>query len=639
MRTKKIHKTKIGPYSISEKDPVFIIAEIGINHNGSIDTAKRLIDGAAKTGADCAKFQMRHLPSLYANGGNPGDERENVSSQYTLDLLTRFELSPQAMFEAFDYCKARGIMPLCTPWDPESLRQLETYSLDAYKVASADLTNHELLQALAKTKKPLIISTGMSIEEEIKESVALLKKLKAKYILLHCNSTYPAPFKDINLSYLQRLKEIGDCTVGYSGHERGYHVALAAVALGAKVIEKHVTLDRSMEGSDHKVSLTPDEFGQMVTAIRQVEEAVGSDSARQITQAERMNRASLAKSLVAAADIKAGELITDKKVIVKSPGRGLQPNYLSKLIGRPAKRLMKPGDFFFPSDLEAGRVRERRYRFCRPWGIPVRYHDFKKLLVGTNPDFLEFHLSYKDMDQKVEEFFDDKYDLGLTVHSPDLFAGDHLLDLASEDKAHRRRSIKELQRVVSITRELKKYFKNEDKTIILTSLGGFSERGFLDPKKREMMYARIAESLSQINQEGVEIIAQTLPPFPWYFGGQYFLNLFVDPKSTADFCARYGIRLCFDVSHSKMACNHYGWSFRRFIDQIGPYIAYLQIGDAEGVDGEGLQIGEGEIDFAAIAKQLKKVAPRVAFIPEIWQGHENGGEGFWIALERLKKWF
>lgn len=629
----------IGDFTLSAESPAFVIAEIGINHNGSLEMAKRLIDAAVESGADCAKFQMRDLGELYSNAGDADDARENLGSQYTLDLLTRFELSTEEMFEAFDYCKARGILPLCTPWDLASLERLERYGMVGYKTASADMTNHELLSAVARTGKPLISSTGMSDESEIKEAVNLLQSYGAQYILLQCNSTYPAPFKDINLRYMHRLAELGNCLVGYSGHERGINVSIAAVAMGAKVIEKHISLDRNMEGNDHKVSLLPDEFKTMIEGIRQVESALGSSAPRQITQGERMNRANLAKSLIATRAIQIGEIITPEMVSVKSPGRGLQPNRLNDLIGKKANRHLNPGDFFYQSDIESSQVVPRSYSFKRRWGVPVRYYDYQTLMSKSNPNFLEFHLSYKDMDQNLHDFFDTTYDLDLVVHSPDLFTGDHLLNLAAEDEEYRQRSIRELQRVVYITRELKTYFKRATTPLIIVSLGGFSKEGFVPQSQRAEMYDRIADSLSQIDAEGVEIIGQTLPPYPWYFGGQLYLNLFVDPNDTAEFCAKHGYRLCFDVSHSKLACNVFGWSFKNFVDTVGPHIAHLHIVDAEGVDSEGLQIGEGDIDFPALASDLDRVAPSASFIPEIWQGHENDGEGFWLALERLEKLF
>lgn len=629
---------QVGSFTITDDSPTFVIAEIGINHNGSLRIAKQLIEKAVCAGANCAKFQMRNLSSLYRNQGNPNDANEDLGAQYTLDLLTRFQLSVEEMVEAFDYCKAKEILPLCTPWDVDSLEVLEKYGMEAYKVASPDFTNHDFIRRLAQTGKPLFCSTGMTTESEILETVELLNHIGAKYVLLHCNSTYPTPFKDVNLNYLTRLKEIGRCPVGYSGHERGIMVPIAAVAKGAKVIEKHVTLDKAMEGNDHKVSLLPDEFAEMVQGIRQVEEALGTSIERQLSQGELMNRANLAKSLICTRALTPGETITEKHITIKSPGRGLQPNRKTELIGLRAKRPIKEGDFFFPSDLVQEQVQPRNYTFSRPWGVPVRYHDFKTILSHTNPDFLEFHLSYKDLELEIEPFFQRCYDLDLVVHSPDVFAGDHLLNLAAVDEEYRRRSIAELQRVIETTRTLQQFFTRASRPRIVASLGGFTTEGLLPRSAREELYARIHQSLSELDADGVEIIGQTLPPFPWYFGGQLYLNLFVEADDSIAFCQRYGYQLCLDISHSKLACNHYHHSFKEFIEKVGAYTSHLHIADAHGLDGEGLQIGDGEIDFPALAEDLAQWASKASFIPEIWQGHKNDGEGFWIALERLERY-
>lgn len=633
---KRTDSLKIGKFSIDAESPTFVIAEIGNNHNGSLELAKKLIDLAVAAEADCAKFQMRNLRSLYRNAGNANDNSEDLGSQYTLDLLSRFQLSPEEMFAAFDYCKERDILPLCTAWDLESLSVLEEYGMPAYKVASADLNNHDLLIAIAKTGKPLLCSTGMSTEQEITEATALLKRLGAMYVLLHCNSTYPAPFKDVNLAYLDRLKEIAECPVGYSGHERGINVAIAAVGKGAKVIEKHFTLDKSMEGNDHKVSLLPEEFKAMVQGIRQVEEALGTATERRLSQGELMNRETLGKSLVINCDLEPGQAIAAEMIEVKSPGQGLQPNRKADLIGLKAKRSFKAGDFFFPSDLVQEQVQARNYKFKRPWGVPVRYHDFKAILAKSNPDLLEFHLSYKDLEQDIHQYFEQPYDLDLVIHSPELFSGDHVLDLCSPDEDYRQRSIQELQQVIEITRSLKPFFKRASRPCIVTNIGGFSIDAPLHPSKRRELYKLLLNSLSALDMEGVEIIPQTMPPFPWHFGGQRYHNLFVDTKDIAEFCRQHGYRVCLDTSHSKLACNQHKLSFKEFIEQVGPYTAHLHIADAEGLDGEGLQIGEGDIDFPALAEDLAKVAPKATFIPEVWQGHKNEGEGFWIALERLE---
>jgi N-acetylneuraminate synthase len=640
MENKHITELEIDGRKIGKLHPTFIISEIGINHNGDFELAKKLIELSVDAGADCVKFQMRDMTSLYNNSGNPDDIKENLSTQYILDLLSKFQLTKDQMFELFDYCKELNVIPLCTPWDESTLDDLEEYGMSAYKLSSADLTNHNLIDKVIKTGKPLIISTGMSYEFEIEETAKRLNEKGAQFAFLHCNSTYPPHPKDINLKYIKELEKFGTNVVGYSGHERGYHISVASIALGANIIEKHFTVDREMEGNDHKVSLLPEEFKSMVKNIREVEMSLGDNNLRTPNQGELMNRVNLAKSLVINCDLKKGEKILDSMIEVKSPGRGLQPNYRTKLVGRKSKRDFKEGDFFFLEDVKEGEiVTSRNYKFNRKWGIPVRYHDYKLLMDKTNPDFLEFHLSYKDMDQNYEDFFTEKLNMGLVVHSPDTFAGDHLLNLASDDEEYRYTSIRELQRVIDLTVGLSKYISDGSTPLIVVSVGGFSKDKFFTEKEKEKAYEVVADSLSQLNQKGVQIIPQTLPPFPWYFGGQLFCNLFVTPDDTVKFCETYGYKICFDISHSKLASNYHKIPFDTFVDKVGKYIKHLHLVDAEGIDGEGLQIDEGDVDFDKLSAQLRDISPEASFIPEIWMGHENEGEKQWVALERLEKYF
>jgi N-acetylneuraminate synthase len=629
----------IGPWRVEDGAPAIIIGEIGNNHNGSLALAKKLVDHCVDAGANFAKFQMRHLPSLYRNAGNASDHSEDLGSQYVLDLLSRNQLSDEQMFEVFDYCKERQIQPLCTPWDLESLRVLERYGMLAYKIASADLTNHELLEAAAATGKPLIVSTGMSREQEISEAVAVLQRGGANYVLLHCNAAYPAPFKDINLRFLKRLKELGDCPVGYSGHERGYHVVIAAVATGACVIEKHITVDRTMEGNDHRVSLLPSEFADMVTAVRELEEALGSGGDRQMSQGEMMNRTVLAKSLIINRPLKAGQIIADEMIEVRSPGKGLQPNQRSKLVGLRAKRDFQPGDFFYPSDLDMEARDARDYNFKRPWGLPVRYHDFRTLLSKSNPKLLEFHLSYKDLEVDVRDVFSRPLDLDLVVHAPELFAEDHILDLCSPDEKYREASIANLQRVIDVTRQLKTFFPRAERPRIIVNVGGFTLDRPLQPSGMQARIGLLLGSLRKLDTWDVELLPQTMPPFPWHMGGQRYHNVFVTPEQIVAICREGGLRVCLDVSHSKLACNERRASFKEFVDQVGPFTSHMHIADAKATSGEGLQIGEGDIDFPALAADLARVCPNASFIPEVWQGHTQSGEGFWVALNRLEHLF
>ncbi|MFT8391840.1 MAG: TIM barrel protein, partial [Sporolactobacillus sp.] len=223
------------------------------------------------------------------------------------------------------------------------------------------------------------------------------------------------------------------------------------------------------------------------------------------------------------------------------------------------------------------------------------------------------------------------------VHAPELFAGDHSLDLCAEDEAYRQHSIHELQRVIDMTRALKPYFKKSVRPCIITNMGGFTKDAPLPVAKKADYYRLITDSLNHVDSEGVEIIAQTMPPFPWHFGGQRYQNLFMDPNDTFAYCQQQHLRLCLDTSHSSLACNQFGWSFAQFVEKLSPFVAHLHVVDASGVDGEGLQIGAGSVDFGTFFKQYQALMPEATFIPEIWQGHKNNGEGSWIALDRIER--
>ena len=617
-------------------DRTFVIAEIGNNHNGSVERAKLMIDKAVEIGADCVKFQMRHIKEVYRSKSLE-KKGEDLGTEYIIDLLTKFELSVEQHRELSIYCKTKGILYMCTPWDTKSIEILESFNVPAYKVASADLTNLPLLDKLAKTMKPLILSTGMSSTEEVNTSVNFLNRRDVKFALLHCNSTYPAPLHDINLNWISKLKEIHPL-VGYSGHERGINVSLGAVALGAKILERHFTLDRKMEGPDHAASLEYEEFKNLINGCREIEVALGNsdDINRKFSQGEMINRENLGKSLVASRPLKMGTTVKENDIKVLSPGQGLSPQFYESLIGIELNRDLEFEDYFFKTDFTNNQEVIKDYNFKHRWGVPVRYHDFNKYLDLIKPDMFEFHLSYSDMELDIDNYLTGTYDFGFVVHAPELFKGSHLMDLATPDNEYRKISINETQKVIEITRKLKKYFPKEIRPQIVANIGGFSMDAPFPEEIKKSYYEQFFKSLKDLDTEGVEIIPQTMAPFPWHFGGQRYQNIFVHIDEIVKYCKEYGIRMCFDVSHTMLTCNHYKQDFYDFASKIAPYTAHIHMGDAKGVNGEGLQIGEGEIDFVKLGKILNEKCPNATFIPEIWQGHKNNGEGFWIALERLQ---
>ena len=391
-----------------------------------------------------------------------------------------------------------------------------------------------------------------------------------------------------------------------------------------------------MEGPDHAASLEHEEFKRLIEGIREIEQALGDGGERRISQGEMINRENLGKSLVAAMSLSKGTVIRPEHVQVRSPGQGLSPQSYEQLLGRTLQRDLNEEDFFYASDLKNERIEPRSYSFHRPWGVPVRYHDFQEYNARIKPDLFEFHLSYSDMELKPDDFLTGTYACGFVVHAPELFANSRLMDLASPDEAYRAESVRETQRVINITRDLKRFFPQTQRPMIVANIGGFTMDEPLPAAVIESYYERFAQSLARLDMQGVELIPQTMAPFPWHFGGQRFQNIFVKIEEIEAWCHRLKLRMCFDISHTRLTCNHFGIDFYAFAEKIAPLSAHLHLGDAHGLNGEGLQIGEGDIDFARLGEILRKGCPDASFIPEIWQGHKNGGEGFWIALEKLE---
>ena len=611
----------------------FIIAEIGNNHNGDPALARKLVDAAIEAGADCVKFQLRNREELYRTA--PGEEgSEDLGVEYIQDLLNKVELTREQHRELREYCRQRDITYMCTPWDESSVDVLAEFDVPAFKLASADLTNPFLIRKAAAVGKPLVLSTGMSFEPEIERAIALLRELGAEFALLHCNSTYPAPDGDIHLRYINRLRELHP-VIGYSGHERGTAVTLAAVTLGAAIVERHITLDRMMEGPDHAASLEPGEFRALVEGIRQIEAALPwTGPGRQPSQGELLNRENLGKSVIAATAIASGDVFSESNLRVASPGQGLAPYRLPELLGKTAGRELRKGDFLFESDIQAQVQPRRHYEFPLLWGVPVRYHDFRQYLKVIEPDLYEFHLSYRDLALQPSKYLERVDCRRLIVHAPELFENSELLDLTSDDLAYRRRSIDNVKRVVEATEAIRAYFPSADSALIVGNVGGFSMDAPFPLSHREELYRRYVESCAQIDFGSTELIPQNMAPFPWHFGGQRHQNIFMMPDELVRKAQELKLRYCIDLSHLQMTCNHFGLGFQQALQSLLPYSAHLHVADALGVNGEGVLMGTGDVDWPATWHKIC-AWPKLSFIPEVWQGHKDHGAGFWSALEFL----
>lgn len=322
---------------------VYVIAEAGVNHNGDLQLAKRMIVEAKEAGADAVKFQTFVAENLVSSLAPKAEyQKQNTdTSESQLEMLQKLELSFEQFRILSSYAKEVGIDFLSTPFDNDSIDFLAGLKMPLWKIPSGEITNKPYLKKIAATGKPVILSTGMCTMEEIEAALCIFEKYEKENItLLHCNTEYPTPFTDVNLRAMKTMEKVFKVKVGYSDHTRGIEIPIAAVALGACVIEKHFTLDRTLPGPDHKASLEPAELGAMVRAIRNVELALGSDR-KMPSGSEEKNRIVARKSIVAKHDIKKGETLTEDNLTTKRPGNGISPMLWDEVIGLPAIRDFK----------------------------------------------------------------------------------------------------------------------------------------------------------------------------------------------------------------------------------------------------------------------------------------------------------
>lgn len=334
---------------MSEMKKVLIIAEAGVNHNGSIELAKKLVDAAALAGVDYVKFQSFKAENLVSKDAKKAEYQQiNMAdgddSQFT--MLKKLELSPEQHIELIAYCNEKGIKFFSTAFDLESIDFLTSLKLGLWKIPSGEITNYPYLKQIALKKEPVILSTGMCDMMDIDNAIQVLLKFgvtKEQITVLHCNTEYPTPMHDVNLNAMKAIADKFEVNIGYSDHTKGIEVPIAAVALGATVIEKHFTLDKTMEGPDHKASLEPEELIAMTTAIRNIEMALGSGE-KKVTSSEINNKSVARKSIVASQYIQVGDVLTESNLTVKRPGTGISPMLWENVLGTKATKSYQPDE-------------------------------------------------------------------------------------------------------------------------------------------------------------------------------------------------------------------------------------------------------------------------------------------------------
>lgn len=622
-------KLSVGERTIGADEATYVIAEAGINHNGSTQIAEQLIDLAAEAGADAVKFQKRKLRETYVSDLVDDPSVAEMGVEYTVSNLKDIALTDDQFRRLAKYSEEKNVQFLCSPWDNSSVEFLEELDMPVYKIGSPDMTNFCLLERVIETGKPMLLSTGMSEEREIERTVEFLHEHDAEFGLLHCRSTYPASFHNLNLEFLNELTDRYDVPIGYSGHERGIAVSGAAVAMGADVLERHITLSRDMDGPDHAASLGPGGIKKLVRDVRNIEESMG-DRRRYLTRGEYNNRVALGKSLVVTENVPAGTEITREMITAKSPGKGISPQELYNVVGNTAAEEIEADTLISWEDLGEAAFPDFDTDL-RNWGVVVRFSDIDEHDWG-DPDVFEFRVNGADLEQ---DFDLGEYNYGLGIHAPEQ-KGHDIVDLSAREPSHREWAVDVMQRVIDKTRnEIAPHFPDEESPKIVIHPGGITEHHMETEAIPEMNDA-LRQSMEELDDDGVTLLLENMPPLPWIYGGQQYHNNFMRADEIASFCEDTGLGICYDTSHAKLWCNYADIDLIEHAKTLRPYTEYLHVADAIGEDGEGIQIGEGEIDWDRLMPVYDDFDGPV--ITEIWRGHEKRGEGFKRAAERLKSY-
>lgn len=632
----------------SENDNVYTIAEIGVNHNGSLKIAKELINSAKYAGFSAVKLQIRSNEYFTTSNFDSLD----LGAQYISKEIKRTLINFDGNAELIKYAKEIGIDIICTPFDHLSLDFCVENNVDGIKIASCDLVNLPLVKKAAATGLPLIVSTGMSWEREIINTYNLLLSYNSNFAMLHCNSTYPSPPQDINLNYIERMKEITSCIIGYSSHDSDPLVSALAITKGAKIIEIHITKDKNQTGTDHKASIPVTELTNFINTLKKTGDYLGKPFPRSPSQGELLNRLSLSKSLCLSRDLKKNHVIIDSDLVLRSPGNGISHDQIKLVLGQKLKNDMSKGEMLKKSDIG---IDNNNYDISTLknaiddlekkgliTGIPARYHDFFDLKKEIPTKFLEFHMSDSDLELESKKIIVDKLEYkNLFVHAVEQYSDGFIINFASSDKNIILESKIRFRKLIDHIHDLKKQYTNLKHCSVILNIGGFSTKKIEKKDEIENLHKNVVTNLLEIkkiaNDNKIEILLQTMPPMPWHQGGVAYHNLMVLPESINYISDKTDLKVCLDISHSYLASFDAKIDMNFFTDQIKKNVTYLHISDASRLSQEGLQILEGNVELAKILKILLKDKEFFYYIPEIWNGHANSGEGFKIAILRLSE--
>lgn len=601
---------------------MIVIAEIGINHEGSLDIARKLITAAIKSGVDAIKFQYRNLNNTYALKNEIGDEilSEEISRNY---------LSVNYIIELTKFAQEYKVMVGISFFEMGDIvdfgENIEIF--DFFKTPSAEITNLTLINKLMSFNKYVLISTGTTDEATIKYSLSNVQG--DNWLPLHCISNYPTASYNSKLGYIQHLKDTWKRPVGYSSHDSNWSINCAAILLGAQVIERHITLNKKSKGLDHSSSSTSDEFELIIDFIKNKDRFLKGSGDRVPNQGELLNLQNLGRSFYAAKDMSVGSKVHAKDFKYLSPKVGFGFELFAITDSPVLIKDIKVGEALTPFHIKNREVlSERAINFANSMnvGLPVRLHDYIDINNIFDLQNYEFHLSYGEIG-KLKEINEFSKSANYTIHLPDYCSANQLIDPFSLDVSQKEKSIDVIKETLRFADKISEFTGKQ-----VGVVGSFS----VVNSTIEQFYLHYSHLLVENTSQSVNLVMQWLPPIAWYFGGSVELNV-LNKLSDVTLLLEHKINIVMDTSHLFMGKNYYGFDELGIVERLKSQIEWFHISGASGIDGEGR-------GFATLNQCERKLMSDILKsnkikIIEVWQGHLDNYYGFQNAIETLDREF
>jgi sialic acid synthase SpsE/sugar phosphate isomerase/epimerase len=598
-----------------------IIAEIGINHDGDMDKAKRLIQQSRDAGCDGIKFQYRNMKTTYAENAN------EIGDEIIQTQIKRSYLNAAQILELRNFARSIGIqagISFFTIEDLNDFQDLRT-DFDFYKIPSAELMNIGLISKLISTGKHVYISVGMHDETQI-ETVFNSIKSEINWTPLHCISNYPVADHNTSLGYIQYLIAKWGRAVGYSSHDENWENNIIALSLGATVIERHITDEKNAEGLDHSSSSTFEEFVKICSYAREFDSITSGNHPRIPNQGELLNKQNLGRSFYALRDIGIGEILDSGDFEYRNPRIGIGMSDLVQYVGRGFVKSLSKGEVLTHLHFQSSqtKVRDESVEICRAYSIslPVRLSDYREIRCEIPIGAYEFHLSYKEVASDLFSFTVEATDR-FSVHLPDYIDSTTLINPLSDNERIRISSRECIARVIQFSERLA---RETGRTVpIVASLAGIG-------LTREEFYPQIKDLFDEFHSAIAPLTLQWLPPYAWYFGGSIKLTN-VNSSEDIQWINSHDLPITLDSSHLLLGKAAFGFEPKDVITGIAKNIVHWHISDAAGVDGEGLPLGAGGPENEALLSGI--ISQSGIKVIEIWQGHFYQYEGFKVAVNKI----